>query len=741
MRRRELFFAIMLLSVLSGITLFHKVARAGELPGESNDTGYSSILYNSTNGLPTSEANAVVQTSDGFIWIGCYGGLIRYDGNKFYRFDSTTGITSVGCLFVDSKDRLWVGTNDRGIALYKEGSFQLFGKEQGLESGSVKRIIEDENGNILIATTCGVSYIDKNLQVQTIKDTQISTKYINDLDGNSDGDIVGITLDGDVFFIHNLRVNEFYENTKLKFPKVRSVDFESRNSEKIYFGTEEDSIVKMELSGGINQYRVMRVNQLASINKVVKQSSGELWVCADNGIGYFKGNGKFVSVNGVAMNNSVDDMMIDYEGNFWFTSSRQGVMKIVENRFYNISLAAGLPEMVVNTTCMYREELYIGSDTGLYLLDSNNKSIHNELTKRLAGIRIRCIKEDSKGDLWICTYGSDGLLKYNQKGEIICFNPDNGLNSDRVRSIIEDSKGNMIVAGCGGVNLIQNDKIVASYGSKDGIVNTEILTVCEGDNGILYAGSDGGGIYVIDNGKVSCMNDHNGLESDVILRIKKDPQLGIYWIITGNSIAYMKNNKITTLHNFPYGNNFDLFFAKNSALWVLSGNGIYVVNEKKLLSDSIPEYTFYNIMEGMPSMTTANSQNYIDNDGNLYISGSSNVFRTNINQSDQSTQRMKLAVPYVEVDNKIVYIQNGKELVIPSNCKRLTIHGYVLSYSLLDPEVEYCLKGFDDQFDSTTKSDFGPICFTNLKGGSYSFCLTVHNADGSINNELKIPIQ
>ena len=39
--------------------------------------------FNETNGLPTGEANTVLQTSDGFVWIGSYGGLIRYDGTSF----------------------------------------------------------------------------------------------------------------------------------------------------------------------------------------------------------------------------------------------------------------------------------------------------------------------------------------------------------------------------------------------------------------------------------------------------------------------------------------------------------------------------------------------------------------------------------------------------------------------------------------------------------------------------------
>ena len=60
-------------------------------PVENKDA-FSAVVYNNQNGLPTSEANDIVETKDGFIWIGSYSGLIRYDGNTFERMDSTTGI-------------------------------------------------------------------------------------------------------------------------------------------------------------------------------------------------------------------------------------------------------------------------------------------------------------------------------------------------------------------------------------------------------------------------------------------------------------------------------------------------------------------------------------------------------------------------------------------------------------------------------------------------------------------------
>ena len=115
---------------------------------EGQTEGYSAVLYDNSNGLPTSEANAIAETSEGFIWIGSYAGLIRYDGNTFERIGSTGGISSIKCLYVDSRDRLWMGTNDNGVAVMENGEFKLWGKLDGLKSAHTRAITEDENGTI-----------------------------------------------------------------------------------------------------------------------------------------------------------------------------------------------------------------------------------------------------------------------------------------------------------------------------------------------------------------------------------------------------------------------------------------------------------------------------------------------------------------------------------------------------------------------------------------------------------------
>ena len=87
-----------LLAVLCGIP-----ARAVEL-----EPAYVRTVFDQTNGLPTDEANAVLQTMDGYPWVGSYGGLLRFDGSEFHNFSTEGAIAtpSIRCLFEDSAGRL-----------------------------------------------------------------------------------------------------------------------------------------------------------------------------------------------------------------------------------------------------------------------------------------------------------------------------------------------------------------------------------------------------------------------------------------------------------------------------------------------------------------------------------------------------------------------------------------------------------------------------------------------------------
>lgn len=696
----------------------------------SDPASLYSVLYDSSNGLPTSDANAVIQTSDGFIWVGSYSGLIRYDGNEFYRYDSSYGIPSVISLFEDSKKRLWIGTNDSGAACMNGTEFTIYDNIEGLKSASIRDFEEDSSGNIIIATKMGMAYVGTDDVMHVIDDQQLNIEDIRELKNDGTGVIFGHTNTGSFFTFEDMHVTSFYNGPALGFGHINAVCPVPSEKGKVYLGTTENEIICGDLADGMKNCTVTDVSPLVNINEI-SDIGGTLWICADNGVGYIDGSGVFRTLDNIPMNNSVDDVICDYEGNLWFTSSRQGIMKISPSDFTDINKAAGLPEFVVNSTCVNGGDLYIGTDSGLYILDEKTlRQKENDLTEFLSSSRIRCIKNDSKGNIWFCTY--NGLICRKKDGSIVTFDEDDGLGTNKTRVSEELSDGRIVVSTNNGVFFIKDFEIAGHVSSDNGLTNAEILTICEGDNGQILLGSNGSGLYIVDGNNVTRIprtpgnaEGSGGIRSDVILRIKKNPHNDVYWIITSSSISYMKDGEINTVTEFPYSNNFDIFFDEDGGAWILSSNGVYVTTERKLISNEM-DFLFYDTSCGLPSVATANSRSFMTENEDIYIAGSKGVSRINMSSIQNSSSDIRLAVPFVEIDGKLYGAVNDT-ITIPPDATRITVYGYALTYSLKNPLVSCMLAGVDKEPSVMLRSNMKPSTYTNLAGGVYTYKLSVIN--------------
>ncbi|MBQ8923952.1 MAG: hypothetical protein IJ053_04070, partial [Lachnospiraceae bacterium] len=250
-----------------------------------NGIGFTSFLYDNSNGLPTSEANDIAQTSDGFIWIGSYSGLIRYDGNDFIRYDSSTGIASVVSLYVDSKDRLWIGTNDNGVAVYEKGEFTVYGQVEGLNSYSIRSMVEDTDGNIIIATTQGMAYVDTENEFHLINEPQVNNEYVCELRKGPNGVVYGETLSGAIFTVEDRKITAYYSAKDMKFGTVNCIYPDPYNAGYVYVGTDESEVVYGNIEDGLKDYTITSVSPQVNIN-AINCVDGIIWLCADNGIGF-----------------------------------------------------------------------------------------------------------------------------------------------------------------------------------------------------------------------------------------------------------------------------------------------------------------------------------------------------------------------------------------------------------------------------------------------------------------------
>ena len=716
--------------------------------------GYSAVLYDNTNGLPTSEANAIAETSDGFIWIGSYAGLIRYDGNTFERVDSTTGIASVVNLLVDSQDRLWVGTNDSGVAVMEQGTFHMWGKAEGLKSASVRAIAEDEKGSIYVATTDGIAVIDGELKLHTLDDPRISDAYMSDLRLGPDNMIYGLTQEGSIFSMRDGQIQTYLSSEEIRVKGVIGFLPDPVSPGNLYLGTESSQMYYGSLENNFDGMETRNIAPLTYVERF-EYIDGQLWICAGDGIGVLKDK-YFYSIRNIPMNNSIQRMLVDYGGNLWFTSSRQGVMKIVPNQFSSLFERFRIPEAVVNTTCLCGDLLFVGTDSGLTVIGpdgaleslplnkaetaSGKKLAATDLIELLDGCRIRSIIRDSKGRLWISTWRKYGLLRYDQ-GDLTAFTTSDGMFSDRVRAVCEGRDGRILAVNTGGVNIIEGDSVTESYGEEYDVVNTEILTAAEAPNGDIVMGSDGGGIYIVGSAGTKHVGTEDGMSSDVVMRIKYDTAHKVFWIVTSNALAYMDTDyHVYTVQKFPYSNNFDLYENSKGDVWILSSNGIYVVPADELLANGEISPVYYSMDNGLPCIATANSYSELAADGNLYIAGTTGVAKVNIETPFENVDNLKVAVPYVDADGVRIYPDETGAFTIPTGTKKLTVYSHVFNYSLMNPQVGFYLDGFDSTRTTINRNDLVPVDYTNLRGGTYHFNMELKDAMGRGSKVVDVPI-
>src|SRR5215472_3450588 len=97
--------------------------------------------WTTDNGLPENSVNSIIQTSDGYLWLATFGGLVRYDGMNFRVFTpgNTKGLTT--SRFIDLYDTgdsgLWITTENQGSSRYQNGTFTTYTRDSGLPGGKV----------------------------------------------------------------------------------------------------------------------------------------------------------------------------------------------------------------------------------------------------------------------------------------------------------------------------------------------------------------------------------------------------------------------------------------------------------------------------------------------------------------------------------------------------------------------------------------------------------------------------
>ena len=302
------------------------------------------------------------------------------------------------------------------------------------------------------------------------------------------------------------------------------------------------------------------------------------------------------------------------------------------NRLRLISVLEGIPDTKVQDLMLSRNDstLYIiTEDEGIFTfypkdLKSPTKSLEISIEAGIEGQQH--IFEDSRGILWISTFGS-GLFKLipDSQGKYLSwsnFNETNGLPGDNLKLVFEDREKNIWLGmyGKGLVRLV--DEAFTFYSFDDDAIGNNIHSIYATEDH-LWFGTENGLINVNrKNGEVLPVSGQEyGLPDDRVTAIVGSPA-GDLWIGTSQNGVFQLNRWAYRFVRIPISsgtleNAINAMAFRDSLLWIATNKGVCRVDNRTGLT------TWFTISNaGLPHNTVNNLK--VDASGKVWLSTLSN---------------------------------------------------------------------------------------------------------------------
>jgi len=729
-KRQIVVFLVIILSA----PLFSGVALA--LDPKRAITQYVHNVWTTEDGLPQNSILSVARTRDGYLWVGTWGGLARFDGVHFALFNrgNTPGLKNnyIYALCEDRNGTLWIGTGGGGLTRLKDGQFTTYTTHNGLSGDDLRSIHEDRAGNLWIGTLGGGLS-----QFRGGKFTSFTMRE-------------GLSSNW-VYAVHE--------------------DWEGN----LWIGTTEG--LNRFKDGRFSTYTTRDGSPSNIVVTISEDRKGGLWVGTWGGLYRFK-NGKFTrpGTNEGLPHNRVNSMHWDRDGNLWIGTEGRGLNRFQEGKTTSFTLKDGLSHDTVSSIYEDPEgSLWVGTYGGLDRL-KDGKFTTFTTKDGLSNDWTRCVYEDREGSLWVGTHGGLNRLR---DGKFIHYNLKHGLG-DIVFALYGDRQGNLwssSVLSSTEYSLLSRfkDGIFTNYGTKVHQSPERGTALYEDRQGNFWIGTLGSGLKLLRDGKFTGYSTKDGLPNSKITAINGDQQ-GNLWIGTENGLNKFKDGKFTTyyLEKGPF--HITSIYEEHGSLWLSTrGNGLVRFKDGALTPFTTREGLFDNVL------TTVLE----DKRGNFWLGSFRGIFRvrkSELNEVARGKIRAVTSIVYGKADgmrnvecnsdqpsgwksmdgrlwfptvkglvvidadnlksNEIappVYIEQvlvGKTPVdqrqkveVPPDQGDFEIH--YTGLSLLAPEkvqFRYKLEGYDkDWIDAGTRR---VAYYTNISPGDYSFHVLASNNDG-----------
>jgi len=445
--------------------------------------------------LPGHSVYNVVQASDGFLWLDCSAGVVRFDGRNFtpvHQLDTTHTIILpkdyVNIFMADENGTLWMGKNGGHMIQYRDGEFKPLLTDRPLPAGTWTAS-KDSYGNIWLGTARGLYCYQKG------------------------------------------KVIEYGPEKGLPGHDISSI-IEDRCG-RLWVSSYHDGLYRLK-EGRFSRVAVHGIDRTTSVNWLYEDRSGIIWIGTNKGLFMKKGKGltRLTTADGLS-HNAVVEIVEDSDGNIW-AGTKSGINRIRNYSPGNVRIDTLLPGICINAVFEDREKnLWIGTegdglkrlrDAAFYTVDFGNDSVNC----------ITTLHQTVDGDTWIGTLPGDLMRVKNEKiVETFHFN-------NEIISLEDDGNNNLWVGTRGmGLYCLTPGKRITHYGDK--VKGNTVTSLYCDSRGRLWIGTENGFI-VGENGRFDSYRGKEGFPTGVIFFFREDDRQNIW--IGGRGLYRLEKGEI-----------------------------------------------------------------------------------------------------------------------------------------------------------------------------------------------------
>jgi ligand-binding sensor domain-containing protein/signal transduction histidine kinase len=700
-------------------------------------TQYNLDAWTTTSGLPQNTITAIAQTRDGYLWIGSFGGLARFDGARFVVFDKSTtpGLRNSGvhALLADRDGGLWVGTNGGGLTWLKDGTARTYVMADGLGADVVRSLFQDSKGRVWAGTNGGLSLLEGERFRTWNAANGFTSNVVRAIREDAQGALwIGTNGEG-LFRMQDGQFTRFTRKDGLPSDLVFSLAFDKDGA--LWVGTNGGGLARYA-DGKFRLHGREEGLDGDIIWSLLPDDSGSLWV-GTYGAGLFRREGErfrgLTTRTGLS-SDFVRALWQDHEGSLWIGTNTGGLARLRDGKFTTYTTREGLPNDIAKTVLADADgSVWVGtSGGGLARL----KDGAFQTWSRREGLPhdfVQALLRDRAGGLWVGTNGG-GVARFAD-GRFRTYTSRDGLVDDHVSALVQDGEGAVwIGTNAGGLSRFK-DGAFTPFTRKDGLGANLVMAMLVDRQGALWVGTDGGGVTRIRDGKPHTFTVADGLAADSILCLYEDA-VGEVWVGTsGGGLSHLQGERFTTVSSRE-GLHDDVVFAiledGKGGFWLSGNRGLSRVERSALLAGAtgtriVPQV--FGVADGMKS----NECSGVSQPAATRLPDGRLVFPTTrgIVIVDPGHLPRNERAPEVQVEELLAggASYSGERRELPPGAGNWELRFTALSF--LAPQrvqFKYRLKGFDDDWvdAGTRRSAF----YTQVPPGTYDFEVLAANNDG-----------